>query len=118
MDLNQVTLPRLKGIRKATILSAKKKENENGGYLDIVFKLSDREQPYKIFNGKGDKKGNQLRYVIQGLKEQLGSETNELTDMETLNLAKKKEFEIEFTYDKAYNSLNISFPDKEEELDI
>lgn len=121
MDLTEKILPRLEGTRKATISSYKTVANENGGYLELVLALEDREYTHRVFRGKGDNQGKQLRYFIQGLMSQMDI-NKETTAKEVLDTAKKNKnvFEITFTYSPQYNSMNLSFPTrfKEEDLDI
>lgn len=107
--LNQKVLPALVGERKATVANFKEVKNSNGGYVEVTFKLEDREYKYPIFPGHGATAGKQIAYVTSALRKQLGKESESMTLGEVLEACRKQPISIWFSYAPEYQRMNVQF---------
>ena len=106
--LKHISLEPLSGERKAKVKSYREVTNDQGGYLEIVLNLGDREFKYNLFPGTGATEGAQINYFSGALRKQLGIEGS-VTVEEILEVAKEKEFKVWFSYSNEYNRLNVAF---------
>ena len=98
--LNTKVLPRLEGEYEVTIKSYKEIENTQGGYVEAVLQLPDREYKYCIFP-------TQVDYVASCLRNQYQIE-GETTLGEMLDKATKTPFRVWFSYNSDYNRMNVA----------
>lgn len=105
----QKVLPALSGKREATVKSYENIKNTNGGYLKVTFKLKDRDYGFNIFPGKGEAAGKQINYIASAIRKQLGKESESLSLIEVLDLAKETPISIWFSYNSEFNTMNVAF---------
>ena len=98
--LNTKVLPRLEGEYEVTIKSYKEIENTQGGYIETVLQLPDREYKYCIFP-------TQVDYVASCLRNQYAVE-GETTLGEMLEKATKTPFKVWFSYNEDYGRMNVA----------
>jgi hypothetical protein len=106
---NQKVLPALKGKHEAKVKSFREVTNAQGGYLEVIFKLEDRDYTLNIFPGKGETAGRQVNYVAGAIRKQLGKEEESLSLIEVLEMAKTKPINIWFSYSQEYGRMNVNF---------
>lgn len=106
---NQKVLPALKGKHEAKVKSFREVTNANGGYLEVIFKLEDRDYTLNIFPGKGETAGRQVNYVTGAIRRQLGKDEESLSLLEVLELAKTTPINIWFSYSPEYQRMNVNF---------
>lgn len=106
---NQKVLPALSGMRQATVKNYREVTNNNGGYLEVIFKLQDREYLLNVFPGKGETAGRQINYITSAIRNQLGKAQEALSLLEVLELAKKTPINIWFEYSTEYGRMNVNF---------
>lgn len=104
-------LPTLNGKRQATVKSYREVENTNGGYMETIWKLEDREFTYNIFPGKDATAGKQVNYVTSAIRRQLGKDEESLSLIEVLELAKTTPINMWFGYNQAFNRMDVTFHD-------
>lgn len=93
----------LKGEYVTKIKSYEEIENTQGGYIQVVLELPDRDYNYIIFPSSID-------YVARSLKQQFGLDTQEEYDFDVLlDMAKEREFTVWFEYNETYNRMNVDF---------
>ncbi|NCC99825.1 MAG: hypothetical protein EOL95_09045 [Bacteroidia bacterium] len=83
--------------------------NAQGGYLEVIFKLQDRDYTLNIFPGKGETAGRQVNYVTGAIRKQLGKEEESLSLLEVLEIAKTNPINIWFSYSQEYGRMNVNF---------
>ena len=98
--LNTKVLPRLEGEYEVTIKSYKEITNAQGGYIETVLQLPDREYKYCIFP-------TQVEYVASCLRNQYEVE-GETTLGAMLEKATKTPFKVWFSYNQDYNRMNVA----------
>lgn len=106
---NQKVLPSLRGAHQATVKSYREVTNANGGYLEVIFKLEDRDYTLNVFPGKESTLGRQSNYITGAIRRQLGKDEEALTLFEVLDLAKKTPITIWFSYSPEYQRMNVNF---------
>ena len=104
-------LPTLNGKRSALVKSYREVENTNGGYMEVIFKLEDRDTTYNIFPGKDATAGKQVNYVTSAVRRQLGKDEESLSLIDVLELAKTNPINIWFGYNQAFNRMDVTFHD-------
>lgn len=102
-------LPALKGKHEAKVKSFREVENAQGGYLEVIFKLQDRDYTLNIFPGRGDTTGRQVNYITGAIRRQLGKEQEALSLTEVLEIAKTTPINIWFSYSQEYGRMNVNF---------
>lgn len=102
-------LPSLSGARQATVKSYREVTNANGGYLEVIFKLEDRDYTLNIFPGRGATEGRQADYITSAIRRQLGKGDKLLSLVEVLELARKTPITIWFSYSPEYQRMNVNF---------
>lgn len=100
--LDTKKLPALKGMYEATVKSFREVENNNGGYVECILALPDRDYTYCIFP-------TQLDYVTSTFANQLGKADVEITLGELLELAKTNKIKVWFTYNTDLQRMNVAF---------
>ncbi len=101
--LNTKSLPALTGERVAVLKSYKEVENNQGGYVNLLFQLEDREYNYPLFPGRGDAAGKQINYFMSAVRNQLGLKEGVLELGQILEAMLNKEIKIWITF--FYNQL-------------
>lgn len=102
-------LPALKGKHEAKVKSFREVENAQGGYLEVIFELEDRDYTLNIFPGRGETAGRQVNYVTGAIRRQLGKEEEALSLVEVLEIAKTTPINIWFSYSQEYQRMNVNF---------
>lgn len=102
-------LPSLRGKHEAIVKSYREVSNANGGYLEVIFKLTDRDYTLNVFPGKGDTAGRQINYITSAIRRQLGKDEETLNLIEVLELAKTTPINIWFSYNAEYERVNVNF---------
>lgn len=102
-------LPALKGKHEAKVKSFREVENAQGGYLEVIFELRDRDYTLNIFPGRGETAGRQVNYVTGAIRRQLGKEEEALSLVEVLEIAKTTPINIWFSYSQEYGRMNVNF---------
>lgn len=106
---NQKVLPALSGKQEAKVKSFREVTNAQGGYLEVIFKLQDRDYTLNIFPGHGATEGKQSNYITSAIRKQLGRANESLSLLEVLELAKKNPINIWFSYSQEYGRMNVNF---------
>ena len=112
----QKVLPALTGKQQATVRSFKEVSNTNGGYLEVVFKLSDRDYTLNVFPGKGETAGRQVNYITSAIRKQLGRDHEALSLVDVLELAKTNPINIWFSYSQEYERMNVNFHEPQSQV--
>jgi hypothetical protein len=107
--LNTKSLPALTGERVAVLKSYNEVENNQGGYINLLFQLEDREYNYSLFPGRGDAKGKQINYFMSAIRNQLGLKEGVIELGQILEAMKDKEIRIWFSYNSQYQRMNVEF---------
>lgn len=116
--LKYKSLPALTGERVAKLKSYKEVENKQGGYINLLFELEDREYNYQLFPGRGDAEGRQIAYFARAIRQQLGLTEGVMELEDILKAMKNKEIKIWFSYNDFYQRMNVEFHKPAEQLDI
>lgn len=98
--LDKKVLAPLAGMREATVKSFREIENDKGGYVEVIFNLSDREYTYCVFP-------SQIEYVTSTLRTQFEVE-GETNLGEMLTLALTKTFKVWFNYNYDLGRMNVA----------
>lgn len=136
---------KLNGFYNCSILNCKEVENEQGGYVQITFKVTDtRNYTYTIFPSESDglvdengnlriakwtdefgkeHKGSQYNYVIVSLLNQLDikedAEDVDLGELCDYAIANNSTISLEFRYNNDAGRMNVAFktaPKQEDEV--
>lgn len=94
-------LPSLSGKVEGTVKSFKE-ITENGGRVEVIFTLPDREYTYNIFP-------NQVDYVTSTLRSQFEMTDEVVTLEDMLNKAKTTPISIWFSWNKEFGRMNVAF---------
>lgn len=100
--LEEETLPDLNGKYTSLIKDWRPVPNTQGGYIEVILQLPDREHKYCIFP-------KQVSYVRSCLRKQFEQTNNKVSLTALLNLAKTREFNVWFNYNFDYNRMNVAF---------
>lgn len=100
--LNTTVLPALSGMHEACIKSFKEVTNDKGGYIEVIFKLEDRDYTYCIFP-------TQVEYVASALRNQFGLQAEVVTLGQLLNKATKEPVKIWFSWNENIGRMNVAF---------
>lgn len=100
--LNQKVLPALNGKYEANVKSFKEVENDNGGYVEVIFTLPDREYTYIMFP-------SQVNYVVSALRRQFEMQDKETTLEKMLEKAKTTKINIWISYNPTVGRNNVAF---------
>lgn len=106
---DQKLLPSLEGKHEAKVKGFRKVTNEQGGYLEVIFKLEDRNYTLNIFPGHGATEGKQSNYITGAIRKQLGKSKEALSLIDVLELAKTTPINIWFSYSQEYGRPNVNF---------
>lgn len=101
--LNHKCLPTLSGKYEVKIKSYQEITNAQGGYIEVVLSLPDREFKYCVFP-------SQVDYVTSCLNRQLGVERDANSLGEALEIYKKnqKSLDVWFSYNENYGRMNVA----------
>lgn len=100
--LQQPILPVLKGKHEATIKSYREVENMQGGYVETVLKLEDRDLKYCIFP-------SQINYITSALRKQFDMQDQTVTLEDMLVKGETTKFNVWFSYNTDYGRLDVAF---------
>lgn len=100
--LQHTMLPVLKGKHEATIKSYREVENMQGGYIETVLKLEDRDLTYCIFP-------SQLDYITSALRRQFDMQDQAVTLEDMLVKGETTKFNVWFSYNTDYGRMNVAF---------
>lgn len=116
--LKTKSLPALSGERVAVLKSYNEVENNQGGYVNLVFQLEDREYPYQLFPGRGDAAGKQINYFMRAIRRQLDMSEGVMELGEILEALLNKEIKIWFSYNNEHQRMNVEFHQPAPQLDF
>ena len=102
-------LPALSGKQEAVVKSYREVSNDKGGYLEVIFKLQDRDYTLNVFPGKGETANRQINYIGGAIRKQLGKANETLSLTQILELAKKTPINIWFSYSQEFERMNVNF---------
>lgn len=100
--LQHTMLPVLTGKHEATIKSYREVENMQGGYIEVILKLEDRDLTYCIFP-------SQLDYITSTLRRQFGMQDETVTLEDMLVKGETTKFNVWFSYNQDYGRMNVAF---------
>jgi hypothetical protein len=101
--LNHKCLPTLSGKYEAIVKDYREVTNSQGGYIELVLTLPDREFKYCVFP-------SQLDYVASCLNRQLEAERDTFSLGEALDQFKTNGIKLDvwFSYNETYGRMNVA----------
>lgn len=101
--LNHKCLPTLSGKYEVKVKDYKEITNKQGGYIEVVLILPDREFKYCVFP-------SQVDYVTSCLNRQLEVERDANSLGEALEIYKSKQIALDvwFSYNETYGRMNVA----------
>lgn len=100
--LKTTVLPTLTGMHEACIKSFREVTNDKGGYVEVIFKLEDRDYTYCMFP-------TQVEYVASALRNQLGHQDEVVTLEQLLQEGTTTPIKIWFKYNENIGRMNVAF---------
>ena len=101
--LNHKCLPTLSGKYEAKVKEYTEITNKQGGYIEVVLSLPDREFKYCVFP-------SQVDYVTSCLNRQLNASRDANSLGEALEIYKSKQtpLDVWFSYNETYGRMNVA----------